>query len=131
MPRVDPSITKAAIRMVAKTREASLGAEEGLTNWEGEFLDSLEERLHQYGSAFNDPDLGAMCGALSLRQGLKLKQIKRKAKSADTLPPKKPLVAKTRKPIKPTKSMKRTPFNRKTIKPKFSGKHLQVPDDGN
>lgn len=106
MSRVDPIITRAAIRQVAKAREANLSLDEGLTNWEGEFLDSLEARLQQYGSAFNDPDLGAMCGALSLRQGLKLKQIKQKAA------PKKPTKATAKKATKP---LKRTPFKRKSL----------------
>ena len=112
MSRVTPSITRAAIRLVSKTRQSNLALDEGLTNWEGEFLDGLEERLQKYGSAFNDPDLGATCGALSLRQGLKLKQIKQKAQPKKAV---KALLPKTgASKLKSAKPMKRSPLKRKS-----------------
>lgn len=124
MSRVPPSITRAAIRQVSKARQANLALADGLTNWEGEFLDGIEERLEKYGSAFNDPDLGAMCGALSLRQGLKLKQIKQKAQPKK---PAKPLKSKTgTAKTKPAKPMKRSQFKRKS--PNFANTRKQEHD---
>lgn len=109
----DPAITKRAIGLVARIKKAGLAAktsEQSLSEWEGGFLDSLEERLEKYGSAFNDPDLGAMNAPLSLRQGLKLMQIKRKTNGkingktiSKARPQKKPLRAnaglKVKKPL--------------------------------
>ena len=53
-----------------------------LSDWEGEFLGSVSQRVKTYGRAFADPDKGASGGTLSLRQGVKLKEIRRKAKIA-------------------------------------------------
>jgi hypothetical protein len=50
-----------------------------LSDWEGEFLDSVSERVETYGRAFVDPDKGAAGGALSAMQGVKLKEIADKA----------------------------------------------------
>jgi hypothetical protein len=50
-----------------------------LSDWEGEFLDSVSERVETYGRAFADPDKGAAGGALSAMQGAKLKEIADKA----------------------------------------------------
>ena len=52
-----------------------------LSEWEGEFLGSVEDRLKTYGRAFGDPDKGAPGAPLSLRQGIKLKEITAKAKA--------------------------------------------------
>lgn len=72
-----------ARRIVERT-----GAE--LSDWEGEFLGSVEERVEKYGRAFGDPEKGAAGQALSALQGVKLKEIAAKAQGKD-----KP---KTRKP---------------------------------
>jgi hypothetical protein len=40
----------------------------------------VEDRLNTYGRAFGDPDKGAPGAPLSLRQGVKLKEISAKAK---------------------------------------------------
>jgi ABC-type enterochelin transport system substrate-binding protein len=58
-----------------------------LTDWEGEFLGSVEQRVRTYGRAFGDRDKGAETAALSDRQAVKLKQIVRKAKTAAAAPP--------------------------------------------
>jgi hypothetical protein len=50
-----------------------------LSEWEGEFLDSVGERVKTYGRAFGDPEKGAPGQALSAMQGRKLKEITRKA----------------------------------------------------
>ena len=51
-----------------------------LSDWEGEFLGSLEDRLKTFGRAFGDPEKGAPGEALSARQHVKLKEIAGKAK---------------------------------------------------
>lgn len=76
--RVDPALTRRARAAVARARKAAAAAKDGLSPWEDEFLASLDQRLETFGSAFVDPDKGAMNAPLSLRQGLKLKQIRRK-----------------------------------------------------
>ena len=51
-----------------------------LSDWEGEFLDSVGERVKTYGRAFGDPEKGAPGEALSALQTVKLKEIAVKAK---------------------------------------------------
>ena len=50
-----------------------------LSEWEGEFLGSVEERVKTYGRAFADPEKGAAGASLSAMQGYKLKEIAAKA----------------------------------------------------
>jgi hypothetical protein len=76
--KVDPALTKRAIGWVRRARARASTADEGISGWEDEFLASVEERLERYGSAFCDPDKGQLSAPLSLRQGLKLRQIGRK-----------------------------------------------------
>jgi hypothetical protein len=64
-------------------KRARRAAERGgvkLSDWEGEFLGSVEGRVEKYGRAFGDPDKGAPGTSLSLRQSVKLKEIAGKAK---------------------------------------------------
>jgi hypothetical protein len=65
-----------ALRRARRTA-AKAGVE--LSDWEGEFLGSVEERLKTYGRAFADPDKGAPGASLSAMQGYKLKEIAAKA----------------------------------------------------
>ncbi len=51
-----------------------------LSDWEGEFLGSVSERVKTYGRAFGDPEKGAPGQALSAMQHVKLKEIAAKAK---------------------------------------------------
>ncbi len=51
-----------------------------LSEWEGEFLGSVADRLKTYGRAFGDPEKGAPGQALSALQNVKLKEIATKAK---------------------------------------------------
>jgi hypothetical protein len=51
-----------------------------LSDWEGEFLGSVEDRVKTFGRAFGDPEKGAPGEALSAMQRLKLKEIAGKAK---------------------------------------------------
>jgi hypothetical protein len=50
-----------------------------LSEWEGEFLDSVSQRVKTYGRAFADPDKGAPGTPLSMMQGAKLREISAKA----------------------------------------------------
>ena len=50
-----------------------------LSDWEGEFLGSVEGRVETYGRAFRDPEKGSAGSSLSLRQHVKLKEISAKA----------------------------------------------------
>lgn len=81
--KIDEKKTRRALRRLDRARKAAQEAEtpdRELSEWEGEFLGSLEERLETYGSAFNDPDKGNTEEALSARQALKLREIEKKAK---------------------------------------------------
>lgn len=51
-----------------------------LSEWEGEFIQSVSERVKTHGRAFADPEKGAPGQALSAMQGRKLKEIAKKAK---------------------------------------------------
>lgn len=51
-----------------------------LSDWEGEFIQSVSERVKTHGRAFADPEKGAPGQALSAMQGRKLKEIAKKAK---------------------------------------------------
>ena len=84
---------KAAQRSALKAlrraeRDAAKGGVE-LSEWEGEFLGSVSERIKTYGRAFGDPDKGAPGQALSAMQTRKLKEIAAKAKG-ETQGPKRP-----------------------------------------
>jgi len=78
----DPARMKKAraLRMIRRLKIA--GPE--LSDWEGEFLDSVEGRVQAYGRAFADPEKGGRDSALSVLQSRKLKEItvKTKAKAA-------------------------------------------------
>lgn len=52
-----------------------------MSDWEGEFLDSVSDRVKTHGRAFADPEKGAPGQALSAMQGRKLKEIAAKAKN--------------------------------------------------
>jgi hypothetical protein len=77
--RVALNALKRAKRIAART-----GVE--LSEWEGEFLGSVEERVKTYGRAFADPDKGAAGQALSAMQARKLKEIAAKAAGDDRKP---------------------------------------------
>ncbi|WP_371454836.1 hypothetical protein [Brevundimonas sp. LM2] len=50
-----------------------------LSEWEGEFIEGVTDRIKTYGRAFGDPEKGAPGQALSSMQGRKLKEITSKA----------------------------------------------------
>jgi hypothetical protein len=73
------AIQAATIRALEKTRRTAAEQGVALSEWEADFIDSVTERVKTYGRAFADPDKGAMNGTLSLRQGVKLREIRKKA----------------------------------------------------
>jgi hypothetical protein len=70
---------RAALNALKRARRAADKAGVALSEWEGEFLGSVSERVSTYGRAFADPEKGAPGAALSARQGVKLKEIVAKA----------------------------------------------------
>jgi hypothetical protein len=67
-------------RALRTIRRLKLKADEAeLSEWEGEFLDSVETRIGTYGRAFADPEKGDRESALSILQTRKLREIGAKA----------------------------------------------------
>jgi hypothetical protein len=74
---------RAALNALKRARRAAEKAGVSLSEWEGEFLDSVSERVKTHGRAFGDPELGAPGQALSAMQGRKLREITAKAKGEE------------------------------------------------
>ena len=85
---------RAALNALKRARRMAERAGVKLSDWEGEFLGSVSERVKTYGRAFGDPEKGAPGEALSMMQAVKLKEIAAKAKGEK-------------------KELKRKPFRRK------------------
>jgi hypothetical protein len=85
---------RAALNALKRARRMAERAGVKLSDWEGEFLGSVSERVKTYGRAFGDPEKGAPGEALSAMQTVKLKEIAAKAKGE-------------------TRELKRRPFRRK------------------
>ena len=77
---------RAALNALKRARRSAEKAGVSLSEWEGEFLESVDERIRTHGRAFADPEKGAPGQALSALQGRKLKEITRKANGEDTPP---------------------------------------------
>jgi hypothetical protein len=77
---------RAALNALRRARRAADKAGVKLSDWEGEFLGSVEDRLKTYGRAFGDPEKGAPGASLSVMQGVKLKEISAKAQGKDKGP---------------------------------------------
>lgn len=71
---------RAALNALKRARRQAERAGVELSDWEGEFLGSVAERLATYGRAFGDPEKGVAGQALSVLQTVKLKEITAKAK---------------------------------------------------
>ena len=71
---------RAALNALKRARRTADKAGVKLSDWEGEFLGSVEDRVKTYGRAFGDPEKGAPGEALSALQTVKLKEIAAKAK---------------------------------------------------
>ncbi|HEY1632799.1 MAG TPA: hypothetical protein VGF56_15890 [Rhizomicrobium sp.] len=70
---------RAALKALRKAKLAAGKAGVKLSDWEGEFLDSVETRVKTYGRAFRDPEKGGPASSLSMLQHVKLKEIGAKA----------------------------------------------------
>lgn len=79
-PDLKAQAKKAALNALRRARRTADKAGVELSEWEGEFLGSVEDRLKTYGRAFGDPEKGAAGQALSALQTVKLKEIAAKAK---------------------------------------------------
>lgn len=78
---------RAALNALRRARRAADKAGVKLSDWEGEFLGSVADRVKTYGRAFGDPEKGAPGQALSAMQAVKLKEIAAKAKGEKKVPP--------------------------------------------
>lgn len=56
------------------------------TGWEDEFLAGVKERVETYGSAFSDPEKGAIGDPLSYKQTFKMAEISRSIHRRDREP---------------------------------------------
>jgi hypothetical protein len=71
---------RSALNALKRAQRQAERAGVKLSDWEGEFLGSVAERLKTFGRAFGDPEKGAPGEALSALQHVKLKEISAKAK---------------------------------------------------
>ncbi|MDP1874351.1 hypothetical protein [Phenylobacterium sp.] len=71
---------RAALNALKRVQREAARTGVELSEWEGEFLGSVEDRVNTYGRAFGDPEKGAPGQALSALQHRKLKEISAKAK---------------------------------------------------
>ncbi len=87
-------VQKAALNALKRVRRQANKTGVELSEWEGEFLGSVTERIKTFGRAFGDPEKGGPGQAFSALQAVKLKEIAAKAKGEK-------------------KELKRKPFRRK------------------
>lgn len=86
MKRTDPKdqaklkAKRAALNALRRARRAAERGAVPLSEWEGEFLGSVEGRVETYGRAFGDPEKGPPGASLSILQSRKLKEIEAKAR---------------------------------------------------
>jgi hypothetical protein len=99
LPDRKAAAKRAALNALKRARRLAEKAGVKLSDWEGEFLGSVAERVKTYGRAFGDPEKGAPGDALSALQTVKLKEIAAKAKGEK-------------------KELARKPFRRKRSGPK-------------
>jgi hypothetical protein len=81
---------RAALNALKRAKRQAERAGVKLSDWEGEFLGSVSDRLKQFGRAFGDPEKGAPGEALSALQQVKLKEIAAKAKGEKKAPQRRP-----------------------------------------
>ncbi len=74
---------RAALNALRRAKRMADRADVKLSDWEGEFLGSVEQRVKTYGRAFGDPEKGGPGQALSIMQAVKLKEIALKAQGRD------------------------------------------------
>ena len=80
LPDPKAQAKRAALNALRRARRQADRAGVKLSDWEGEFLGSVEDRLKTFGRAFGDPEKGAPGQVLSALQQVKLKEIAGKAK---------------------------------------------------
>ena len=73
---------RTALRALRRARAAAEKSGVKLSDWEGEFLGSVEGRVETYGRAFRDFEKGSSASSLSTLQAVKLREIAAKAKGA-------------------------------------------------
>ena len=71
---------RAALNALKRAQRTADKAGVKLSDWEGEFLTEVTDRVQTYGRAFGDPEKGAPGQALSALQTVKLREIAAKAK---------------------------------------------------
>ncbi len=105
--KTDDKKTKKALARVRRAlrKKETLEGDAALSEWEDEFIGSLEERLEEFGSAFADLEKGDMDEALSWRQAAKLREVEKKARG------------KVRKPLKRSSFKTKKPYSRKPPDP--------------
>lgn len=74
---------RAALNALKRARRSAEKAGVSLSEWEGDFLESVGDRIKTYGRAFGDPEKGGPGQALSSMQGRKLKEITAKARGEE------------------------------------------------
>jgi hypothetical protein len=79
-PDLKAAAQRAALNALKRAKRHADRAGVTLSEWEGEFLGSVADRLKTYGRAFGDPEKGVPGQALSALQTVKLKEITAKAK---------------------------------------------------
>ncbi len=102
MPRrVDEKKTRKALAKLARAKRKAGESGETIefSDWEAEFLDSVGERLEEFGSAFANPEKGDLSEPLSALQSRKIKEIEKKAAGKDRKPMKRGGGLKARKPM--------------------------------
>ena len=87
-PDRNAAAKRAALNALRRAKRAAERAGVKLSEWEGEFLGSVAERVKTYGRAFADPEKGAPGQPLSAMQSVKLKEIVKKAKGETRVAPK-------------------------------------------
>lgn len=109
MPReVDERKTKRALARLQRAKAEAEARGEVFSEWESEFVESVETRLKTFGSAFADPEKGDLSEPLSGRQRMKVREIDRKARGRDKRPDEEAAEgAKPRAPMKQRKPMNR------------------------
>jgi len=80
------AVKRSALNALKRARRSAERAGVSLSEWEGEFLDSVGERIETHGRAFADPEKGAPGQAFSTMQNRKLKEITAKANGEETRP---------------------------------------------
>ncbi|HLK25807.1 MAG TPA: hypothetical protein VKT30_14230 [Caulobacteraceae bacterium] len=98
MKRNESQAKRAALRALERARRAATQTGADLSEWEDEFLGSVEQRVKTFGRAFGDPAKGAAGESLSTLQHVKLKEITAKAKGGEP---------RVRKPLRAKRPMRR------------------------